>query len=92
MRIGVGLPNTVPAAEGDQLREWAHRAERADLHGLSTIGCRLFDGYEELIALTVAGAVTRRIEPLTGVIMVPLYANAVLLAEQAPRPRWRHRA
>ena len=35
MDVGIGLPNTVPGTTGDQLTEWARRADRA---GFSTWG------------------------------------------------------
>ncbi len=35
MEVGIGLPSTVPGATGEQLVEWARRADEA---GFSTLG------------------------------------------------------
>jgi alkanesulfonate monooxygenase SsuD/methylene tetrahydromethanopterin reductase-like flavin-dependent oxidoreductase (luciferase family) len=61
MDIGLGLPNTVPGTEGHTLLDWSRRAEEAGFSTLSTIGRLVYSGYEELIALAGAAAVTNRI-------------------------------
>jgi alkanesulfonate monooxygenase SsuD/methylene tetrahydromethanopterin reductase-like flavin-dependent oxidoreductase (luciferase family) len=83
MDIGIGLPNTVPGTEGSVLVEWARRAEEAGFSTLGTIGRLVYPGYEELVALSAAAAVTSRIRLTTSVLLGPLYTNSALLAKQA---------
>ncbi|GAA2416313.1 LLM class flavin-dependent oxidoreductase [Streptomyces coeruleofuscus] len=83
MDIGIGLPNTVPGTEGSVLVEWSRRAEEAGFSTLGTIGRLVYPGYEELVALSAAAAVTSRIRLTTSVLLGPLYTNSALLAKQA---------
>lgn len=78
MRIGVGLPNTVPGTPGPRLAEWSERAEALGFDTLATIGRLVFPTYEELQALTVAAAVTDRIDLFTNVAIGPVYDRALL--------------
>jgi alkanesulfonate monooxygenase SsuD/methylene tetrahydromethanopterin reductase-like flavin-dependent oxidoreductase (luciferase family) len=82
MEIGIGLPNTVPGAEGRTLIDWARHAEEAGFSTLGTIGRLVYPNYEELVALSAAAAVTSRIRLTTSVLLAPLYTNHVLFAKQ----------
>jgi alkanesulfonate monooxygenase SsuD/methylene tetrahydromethanopterin reductase-like flavin-dependent oxidoreductase (luciferase family) len=82
MRIGVGLPNTIPGTPGRRLVDWARRAEELDFSTLSTIGRVVFPTHDELIALTAAAAVTERIRLFTNVLIEPLF-DPIVLARQA---------
>src|SRR4051794_13463380 len=83
MKIGIGLPNTVPGTTGAQLRDWATRAEAAGFSTLGTIDRILYGNHESLIALSHAAAVTKRIGLMTSVLLAPLRSNTALLAKQA---------
>jgi alkanesulfonate monooxygenase SsuD/methylene tetrahydromethanopterin reductase-like flavin-dependent oxidoreductase (luciferase family) len=82
MRIGVGLPNTIPGATGDQLITWARRADELGFSTLATIGRVAYPGYDELVALSAAAAVTKRIGLFTNVLLGPT-RDPVLLAKEA---------
>lgn len=83
MKIGIGLPNTVPGTDGAQMRDWAVRAEQAGFSTLGTIDRLLYPNLESLIALSYAAAVTERIGLLTSILLAPLRTNTPLLAKQA---------
>jgi alkanesulfonate monooxygenase SsuD/methylene tetrahydromethanopterin reductase-like flavin-dependent oxidoreductase (luciferase family) len=81
--IGIGLPNAVPGTYGRILIDWARNAEEAGFSTLGTIGRLVYQGYEELVALSAAAAVTSSIRLTTSVLLAPLYSNTALLAKQA---------
>lgn len=83
MDVAIGLPNAVPGTSGEQLVEWARRAERRGFSSLGTIDRLAYPSYEPLSALAAAAAVTERIGLCTAVLLGPLRANAVVLAKQA---------
>jgi alkanesulfonate monooxygenase SsuD/methylene tetrahydromethanopterin reductase-like flavin-dependent oxidoreductase (luciferase family) len=83
MDVSIGLPNTVPGTTGEQLVEWARRAEARGFVSLGTIDRLRYPNYEPLTALAAAAAVTERIGLVTNVLLGPLRANAAVLAKQA---------
>src|SRR3954454_8804078 len=83
MKIGIGLPNTVPGCSGGEMREWAIRAEAAGFSTLGTIDRIVYANHEPLTALAYAAAVTGRIGLLTSILIAPLRSNTALLAKQA---------
>ncbi len=82
MEIAIGLPNAVPGTTGEQLTEWARRADKAGFSSLGTIDRIAYPNLEPLIALAAAAAVTERIRLATTIMIVPTRENATLLAEQ----------
>jgi alkanesulfonate monooxygenase SsuD/methylene tetrahydromethanopterin reductase-like flavin-dependent oxidoreductase (luciferase family) len=83
MEIGIGLPATVPGVTGEELTDWAQRADKTTLASLGTIDRIVYGNYEPLVALAAAAAVTERIKLLTSVLLMPLRLNTALFAKQA---------
>jgi alkanesulfonate monooxygenase SsuD/methylene tetrahydromethanopterin reductase-like flavin-dependent oxidoreductase (luciferase family) len=82
MDIAIGLPNAVPGTTGDQIAEWARRAEARGFSSLGTIDRIVYPNLEPLVSLAVAAAVTERIGLATTVLLGPLRSNPVALAKQ----------
>ena len=68
MDVGIGLPTTIPGASGEQILEWARRAEARGFSSLGTIDRIVYGNYEPLIALAAAAAVTERIRLTTAIL------------------------
>jgi alkanesulfonate monooxygenase SsuD/methylene tetrahydromethanopterin reductase-like flavin-dependent oxidoreductase (luciferase family) len=81
--VAIGLPNAVPGTSGEQLIEWARRADSRGFSSLGTIDRIVYENYEPLTALAAAAAVTERIGLCTSVLLGPLRVNATELAKQA---------
>ena len=55
MDVASGLPNAVPGTSGDELVEWARRADARGFKSLGTIDRVAHGNYEPLTALAAAG-------------------------------------
>jgi alkanesulfonate monooxygenase SsuD/methylene tetrahydromethanopterin reductase-like flavin-dependent oxidoreductase (luciferase family) len=82
MKIGIGLPNTIPGTEGRTIIEWARRSEELGFSTLATIDRIVYPSYESLVVLAAAAGATERIGLLTNVLLGPT-RNPVLLAKEA---------
>src|SRR5690606_29095326 len=82
VKIGIGLPNTVPGTPGDLLLEWARRAEAAGFSGLATIDRVVYPSYDTLATLAAAAGATNRIELVSNILLAPLH-SPVMLAKSA---------
>src|SRR5207237_565137 len=82
MKIGIGIPNSIPGAGGGLLLDWAHRAESLGFVSLATIGRVAYPSAEELVVLAAAAGATERIGLFTNVLLGPTREPA-LLAKQA---------
>ncbi|MGN6258659.1 MAG: LLM class flavin-dependent oxidoreductase [Solirubrobacterales bacterium] len=82
MDVAIGLPNAVPGTTGEQLTEWARRAEARGFSSLGTIDRIAYPNLEPLTSLAAAAAVTERIGLATTVLLGPLRVNPVALAKQ----------
>lgn len=82
MKIGIGLPNPVPATPGPLLVDWARRAEERGFAGLATIDPLVYPSFDSMATLAAAAGATTRIELLTNVLLAPIYPP-VLLAKTA---------
>lgn len=78
MRIGVGLPNTVPGVGGDLLIEWARRAETGPFSSLAVLDRVAYDSHDPFTSLAAAAAVTERIRLATMIAIGPLRSTAGL--------------
>lgn len=83
MEIGIGLPNAVKGTTGEQIVEFARRAEARGFSTLGTIDRIVYDSYDPFSALSAAAAVTERIGLATTVCIAPPHNNAVVLAKRA---------
>jgi alkanesulfonate monooxygenase SsuD/methylene tetrahydromethanopterin reductase-like flavin-dependent oxidoreductase (luciferase family) len=83
VKIGIGLPTTIPGATGEQVIEWARRADAAGFSSLGTIDRIVYSNYESLVALGAAAAVTDRIGLVTSTLLAPSRASAAVVAKQA---------
>jgi alkanesulfonate monooxygenase SsuD/methylene tetrahydromethanopterin reductase-like flavin-dependent oxidoreductase (luciferase family) len=83
MRIGIGLPTTIPGATGEQVIEWAKRSDTAGFASLGTIDRIVYSNFESLVALGAAAAVTERIGLVTSILIAPSRASAAVLAKEA---------
>lgn len=83
MKIGIGLPGTIPGVKGSLFLEWARRADAGPFSSLSIIDRLVYSNYEPLIALAAAAAVTNRIRLLTSILLAPPRETAWLAKEAA---------
>jgi alkanesulfonate monooxygenase SsuD/methylene tetrahydromethanopterin reductase-like flavin-dependent oxidoreductase (luciferase family) len=83
MKVAIGLPTTIPGAEGHEVTEWARRADAAGFSGLGTIDRLVYPNYDSLVALGAAAAVTERIGLITAIVILPMRQNAAVVAKQA---------
>jgi alkanesulfonate monooxygenase SsuD/methylene tetrahydromethanopterin reductase-like flavin-dependent oxidoreductase (luciferase family) len=78
MRIGVGLPSTVPGAPASLTLDWARRADAGPFSTLATLDRLVYDSLDSLTALAAVAAVTTRVRIATNILVSPLYAPAAL--------------
>jgi alkanesulfonate monooxygenase SsuD/methylene tetrahydromethanopterin reductase-like flavin-dependent oxidoreductase (luciferase family) len=82
MKVGIGLPNTIPGTDGRLLVEWARRADAGPFSTLGVLDRLAYDSVDPFCALAAAAAVTERVELATMVAIGPL-RNTALLVKQA---------
>lgn len=78
VRIGIGLPNTVPETNGPLMLDWARRAEERGFAFVSTIGRIGYPSFDSLTSLAAVAGATTRIGLLTNAVLGPTYPDAVL--------------
>jgi probable F420-dependent oxidoreductase len=83
MKIGIGLPSTIPGTPGRLLVDWARRAEERGFTSLATLDRIAYPSYESLTTLSAAAAVTERIELLTNILLAPTRSPVILAKEAA---------
>lgn len=87
MRIGIGLPNTIPGAPGSLVPAWARRAEERGYHLLASVDRIVYGNGEPLACLSAAAAVTSNIELFTDILLAAT-RQPVALAKQAATLDW----
>jgi alkanesulfonate monooxygenase SsuD/methylene tetrahydromethanopterin reductase-like flavin-dependent oxidoreductase (luciferase family) len=83
VKIGIGLPTTIPGVTGEQLIEWAKRADAAGFSSLGTIDRIVYSNYESLVSLAAAAGVTERINLTPSILILPYRVSAAIVAKQA---------
>jgi alkanesulfonate monooxygenase SsuD/methylene tetrahydromethanopterin reductase-like flavin-dependent oxidoreductase (luciferase family) len=78
VKVGVGLPNTIPDTSGEVLVEWARRADAGPFGTLGVLDRLVYDSIEPFAALSAAAAVTSRIGLATNIAIGPLRSPALL--------------
>jgi alkanesulfonate monooxygenase SsuD/methylene tetrahydromethanopterin reductase-like flavin-dependent oxidoreductase (luciferase family) len=78
MRIGVGLPSTIPGAPASLTLDWARRADAGSFSTLTTLDRLIYDSLDSLTALAAVAAITSRVRIATNILVSPLYAPAAL--------------
>jgi alkanesulfonate monooxygenase SsuD/methylene tetrahydromethanopterin reductase-like flavin-dependent oxidoreductase (luciferase family) len=81
MKIGVGLPTTIPRAEGREVIEWARLADQGPFSSLGVLDRLVYDSYDPLLSLAAAAAVTERVLLATTIVIAPLRNTAILAKE-----------
>jgi alkanesulfonate monooxygenase SsuD/methylene tetrahydromethanopterin reductase-like flavin-dependent oxidoreductase (luciferase family) len=78
MRVGVGLPTTLPGADGALIVEWARVADEGPFSSLGVLDRLVYDSYDPFTSLAAAAAVTRRVLLATTIVIGPLHSTAIL--------------
>src|SRR5229473_163106 len=71
MKIGIGLPASIPGVRGELLLEWARKADAASFSSLGIIDRLVYSNFEPLTTLSVVAGVTHRIRLMTTVLLAP---------------------
>ncbi len=82
VKVGIGLPNTIPGTSGEVLVEWARRADAGPFSTVAVLDRLVYDSIEPFAALSAAAAVTSRVRLATMIAIGPLRSPA-MLAKQA---------
>lgn len=82
MDIGLGLPATVPGADGRDLLDFARRADRNGFSTLATIDRLVYDSYDSIVMLAAAAGATERIRLATTILLAAYRPSVAELAKQ----------
>lgn len=82
MKVGIGLPATIPNVPSDIVLAWAKRADECNFSSLGIIDRLVYPNYEPLITLAAVSSVTKRVRLMTSILIAPLRRPG-LLAKQA---------
>jgi alkanesulfonate monooxygenase SsuD/methylene tetrahydromethanopterin reductase-like flavin-dependent oxidoreductase (luciferase family) len=82
MDIGIGLPSTIPTANGADVLTWARDGDAAGFSSLGTIDRVVYGNHETIPTLAAAAAVSSRARLTTAILIAPVRGNGTLLAKQ----------
>src|SRR6266516_3498718 len=82
MKVGIGLPATIPGIEGKRILDWAKKADAGPFSSLGILDRLVYSNYEPLVTLEAAAGVTQHIRLMTTVLLATL-RNTAILAKQA---------
>jgi len=57
LKIGIGLPATIPGTEGSRILDWAKKTDNGPFSSLAILDRLVFPNYESLITLAAAAGV-----------------------------------
>jgi alkanesulfonate monooxygenase SsuD/methylene tetrahydromethanopterin reductase-like flavin-dependent oxidoreductase (luciferase family) len=83
VRLGVGLPTSIPGRDPGLILEWARRAEAGPFSSLGVVDRLAYDCMEPMTTLAAVAGATDRIGLVTMVVIGPLRTAAVLAAQAA---------
>jgi hypothetical protein len=78
MKIGIGLPNSLPGVDGAALLEWARRAEDRGFSTLATIDRLVYDSYDPGCSPAPVSRSARRPTPTLTLICATITGSSVL--------------
>jgi alkanesulfonate monooxygenase SsuD/methylene tetrahydromethanopterin reductase-like flavin-dependent oxidoreductase (luciferase family) len=78
MRIGIGLPNSIPGTTGQLIIEWSRLADQGPYSSLGAVDRLVYDSYDPFTVLAAAAAVTNQIRIATTIIAGPLHSTSML--------------
>ena len=82
MKVGIGVPATIPWTTPDLILRWMERADESPFSSLGILDRLVYPNYEPMVTLAAAAALTRRVRLITTVLLAPL-RNTAILAKQA---------
>jgi alkanesulfonate monooxygenase SsuD/methylene tetrahydromethanopterin reductase-like flavin-dependent oxidoreductase (luciferase family) len=83
VRVGIGLPGTIPGVRAGLIVEWARRAEDGPFSSVGVLDRIRYDNHDPFTMLAAAAAVTARVRLVTMVVIAPLRTTAILAKEAA---------
>ena len=82
MKLGIGLPATIPNTPPELVLDWAKRADERGFSSLGIIDRLVYPNLEPLITLAAVSSITKRVRLMTTVLVAPI-RNTALLAKEA---------
>jgi alkanesulfonate monooxygenase SsuD/methylene tetrahydromethanopterin reductase-like flavin-dependent oxidoreductase (luciferase family) len=82
MKLGIGLPATIPNTPAELVLEWARQADEKGFSSLGIIDRLVYPNLEPMITLAAVSSITKRVRLMTTILLAPL-RNTALLAKEA---------